>query len=227
MCVSRFPELLGGISGNQIVGCSPTYSFKDMLLGKIYTEIVPSTLVIGDLNAKLENGDYRFVCNYDSLYMTAEKLPTLGNRFTLLYNVCNFFDVGGFMENYSCNCSSASENDSITKSIVFDNDGEKEKTMKLGCSLCTSGYGVSRTGFTDNVIGYNHGVSVGINAVDPSTIEFYKTTNSELNGLLPVGKNILLRMRNGEIKENYSCMRTLLPVTNTYTPELLQVISGI
>lgn len=217
-CISKYPQLLGGPYGNDIIGCAPNYEFNDNLRKLTYTNSVPSTLVIGDIDEKMPDGTYRYTCNTrNGQFGPFNDRPDLGSRFQLFYDSCNFFDEGGRMVADKCKCSNPNVPRPIVKPLF---DGRKP--VQEICSKCTSGYGIVDEKFPQ--FGSKYGVSVGINCVDPERIEYYKTQHIEMNGIVPCGIQTLLRLREQDTK--YGCQRALLNVTNTYTPEMLQQING-
>lgn len=219
-CVSKFPKLLGGPYGNDIVGCAPKYEFSDNLKKLTYANNVPSTLVIDNIDEKLPNSNkYRYTCNTGNQFSTFELRPDLGNRFQLFYDSCSFFDSGGKMVNNKCDCSALILPHHVKPLMV----GQKSD-MEGICSTCTSGYEIIDEKHPQ--MGSRYGVSIGLNCVDPETIEYYKTMYIEMNGVLPCGTKTLTDMRLNGNTSNYGCHRCLLNVTNTYTPEMLQRING-
>lgn len=221
-CISKFPRLLGGPHGNDIVGCAPNYEFNDNLLGITYTHNVPSTLVIADLDERLpHSNEFRYTCNVRRQFATLLARPDLGNRFQLSYDACNFFDSDGRMVNNRCECSAqhASER-AIVKPLL---QGQRD-AMAHVCSSCTSGYGLLDEKSPQH--GSKYGVSIGVNCVDPQRIEYYKTLYVDMNGVVPCGIRTLTSLRERDDAPKYGCQRALLNVTNTYTPEMLQRING-
>lgn len=218
-CISKYPKLLGGPYGNDIIGCAPTYEFNDNLKKITYTNNVPSTLVIADLDEKLPNSEYRYTCNTrKAQFSTLAQYPDLGDRFQLVYDACNFFDEGGKLVNDRCHCS-AENRLAVVKPL---NEKQTEATETI-CSKCTSGYEIIDEKYPQ--YGSKYGVSIGVNCVDPERIEYYKTLAINMNGVIPCGTKTLLSMRsNGN--SLYDCHRALLNVTNSYTPEMLQRING-
>lgn len=223
-CVSRHPKLLGGAYGNDIVGCAPIYEFRDNLKKIIYSQDVPSTLSIDNLDEKLPNGEYRYTCNTTPFFSTFENKKTLGNRFQLHYNACKFFDPTGTIGMEKCICPSTTND--INKSILKPEMTKQKNSIETICSTCTSGYGIVDE--ENPQIGSKYGVSIGINCVDPEKIEYFKTLAIEFNGVLPCGLRTLTKLRTTSTDSNktYGCHRTLLNVTNTYSPEMLQRILG-
>lgn len=224
-CVSKYPKLLGGPYGNDIVGCAPIYEFRDNLKKLIYTHNAPSTLVISDLDEKINNStdQYRFECNAGSSehrqFSTFESRPDLGNRFQLYYDSCSFFDEGGKMVNDKCECSHERRN-----KIIKPLTGDLENVPESICSTCTSGYEIIDE--KNPQYGSKYGVSIGVDCVDPEHIEYYKTMSIVSNGILPCGMKTLLNIRENSNQLNYGCHRALINVTNSYTPEMLERING-
>lgn len=219
-CVSKYPQLLGGPYGNDIVSCAPTYEFNDNLKKITYTNNVPSTLVIDDIDERLPNSNkYRYTCNMPNYFETFITRPDLGNRFQLFYDACTFFDSGGKMVNNKCECSEARPRN-IVKPL---NEGQQTSTESI-CSSCTSGYEIIDEKLPQ--FGSKYGLSIGINCVDPINIEYYKSMAIEENGVIPCGVQTLLSMRNTQGSKNFGCHRVLINTTNTYTPEMLQRING-
>lgn len=224
-CIPKYPALLGGPYGNDIVGCAPIYEFRDNLKKIVYSRNVPSTLVIGDLDEKIMGtNEYRYTCNTNDdndRFVTFAARPDLGNRFQLHYNSCAFFDSGGKLVDNRCQCSQR-----VAQRIVkplYDKDNTMFQ-MESICSTCTSGYEIIDEKFPQ--MGSKYGVSIGINCVDPQLIEYYKTLMIEMNGVIPCGMNTLLNLRENNSKTHYGCHRALVSATNSYTPEMLQRING-
>lgn len=225
-CVSKYPNLLGGQYGNDIVGCVPVYEFRDNLKKLVYTQNVPSTIGIADLDERLlDSGEYRYTCNVgddtqNKQFDTFASRPDLGDRFQLFYDACKFFDSDGkLVDGKRCMCSQRVPNE-IVKPLMKN----QKTTMETICTTCTSGYEIVDE--KNPQYGSKYGVSVGINCVDPERIEYYKTMAIEMNGILPCGIKTLLSMRENSSLPKYGCHRALLNVTNTYTPEMLQRING-
>ena len=225
-CVSKYPKLLGGQYGNDIIGCAPKYEFVDNLKKLIYTNTVPSTLVISDLDEKLVNtNEFRYTCNLgvddnkNGRFSTLEDRPDLGNRFQLYYDSCSFFDDDGKMVNNKCQCTQQTSNNVVKP--LFEG---QVKDMETICTKCTSGYGIVDEKYPQ--YGSVYGVSIGINCVDPERIEYYKTQDVEMNGVIPCGLKTLKSLRENPESKNYGCHRALITATNTYTPEMLQRING-
>ncbi|WBR61438.1 per os infectivity factor 2 [Drosophila suzukii associated hytrosavirus 1] len=217
-CISKFPKLLGGQNGNDIIGCAPTYEFRDNLRKITYTNNVPSTIVIDDLDERLPDSDeYRYTCNTKQ-FATFER-PELGNRFQLYYDSCGFFDKDGKMVNNKCQCSQE-----VPANVVKPLLKNQRTEMENICSTCTSGYEIIDE--RSPQYGSKYGVSIGVNCVDPERIEYYKTMYIEMNGVVPCGIKTLTHLRESPEAPKYGCQRALLNVTNSYTPEMLQRING-
>lgn len=122
-CLSNFPELLGGESGNLIIGCNGT--LKDGLYGIEYLHNIPNNLKISSLDERLENGSYRFTCGGND---NVEFPKTLGSRFDISENICNKLDPNGRVdrEHFVCSCDR------------YMNDDQ----LKI-CSTCKTGYASS------------------------------------------------------------------------------------
>lgn len=219
-CISKFPSLFGGQYGNDIIGCAPVYKFQDNLKKIIYSSTVPSTLVIEDLDEKLPNSnDFRYTCMTTDQFGTFVERSDLGNRFQLFYDSCRFFDPDGKLIRNKCKCSTTKINQ-IVKPLFANQTYDMEPI----CSTCTSGYEIVDENFPQ--YGSKYGVSIGINCVDPERIEYYKSLSIEMNGVIPCGFKTLTNLRESNSDIYYGCHRALLNVTNSYTPEMLQLING-
>lgn len=215
-CISKYPRLFGGLYGNDITGCSPLYEFKDNLKKITYSQSVPSTLVIQDLDERLPNSlEYRYACNTNKQFASFLD-ANLGDRFNLHYNSCNFFDTDGHIKNQKCECTNKIAPHNLIKPLMLD----QNYTMESICTTCTSGYGIVDE--QNAQYGSKYGISIGVNCVDPEHIEYYKTYYIEMNGVLPCGVHTLSKIR--EERVHYGCQRALLNITNTYTPQMLQLI---
>ncbi len=122
-CISNFPELLGGESGNLIIGCNGV--LRDALYGLEYNQNIPNNLKITSLDERLSNGFYRFTCGGDD---NIEFPNTLGTRFDIAENICNKLDPKGTVNrtHFICSCDRYINND----------------PTKI-CSTCKSGYASS------------------------------------------------------------------------------------
>lgn len=220
-CISKFPKLLGGPYGNDIIGCAPIYEFNDNLRKITYINNVPQTLNITDLDERLpKTNQYRYTCNTKTKqFTTLQSRPDLGNRFQLHYDSCNFFDSDGYMVDNKCVCSHAISVRNVKPLL----EGQ-QSDMEDICSTCTSGYGIVDEKFPQ--YGSKYGISIGVNCVDPERIEYYKTLSIEMNGVIPCGRRTLTSMRLNAALPTYGCHRALVTVTNSYTPEMLQQING-
>ena len=219
-CISKYPQLLGGLYGNDIIACAPKYEFNDNLKKITYTNNVPSTLIIDNIDERLPNSmEFRYTCNPSNQYETFTQRPDLGNRFQLFYNACGFFDAGGKFVTNKCECSEV-QPPKVVKPLV---SGQRAPIEPI-CSSCTSGYEVIDEKFPQ--IGSKYGFSIGINCVDPEYIEYYKSISIEQNGVIPCGVKTLIGLRENQTGLHYGCHRALLNVTNTYTPEMIQRING-
>ena len=237
-CLSRHSQLLGGQFGNNITGCAPVYSFRDNLRKILYTDTVPNSLVIDDLDERIMGDDgqiiYRYECDtlgnrfqpYTNEFLGLQtrthahthkyKINSfVGNRFQLHYNSCGFFDPDGKTTGLKCACSA---------NVTAENVVKNEINGIEVCSTCTSGYGIIDEELPQE--GSQYGVSVGINCVDPTYIEHYKTKSVANNGVIPCGTSTLLKLREGDGTKTYGCQRALLNVTNSYSPEMLKQING-
>lgn len=229
-CVSKYPQIFGGLYGNEIIGCAPMYELNDNLKKITYTNNIPSTMVINDIDEKIPGTDtFRFSCNtFDNSnknhgnnnhFQTFLMRPDLGNRFQLFYDSCSFFDPGGKLVNNKCECSHEKR-----KNIIKPGLENSSHTKEVLCSVCTSGYEIIDEKLPQ--FGSKYGVSIGINCVDPVYIDYVKSMPVYSNGVFPCGLKTLLSIREDEKSEKYGCHRALLNITNTYTPEMLEIING-
>lgn len=219
-CISKFPQLLGGQYGNDIIGCAPIYKFNDNLKNITYNGNVPSSLTIGDIDEKLPNSnEFRYTCNTNNQFNTFSERPDLGNRFQMFYDSCNFFDAAGKMVSSKCVCSNK-----LSKQVVKPLLENQQHDTEEICSTCTSGYEIIDENYPQ--FGSKYGVSIGINCVDPERIEYYKSMSIQTNGVIPCGVKTLTRLRESNSNLKYGCHRALLNVTNSYTPEMLQILNG-
>lgn len=142
-CISRFPALLGGASGNEIVGCDSHMLF-DRLTNETYVNTIPTDLILTDVD-EMVGSDYRFTCVRDP--DAVDLKPTYGSRFESEINVCNLLDENGTYDaaNGKCQC---------------DHYMDRAGTL---CTTCTSGWEV-----TNNQHGSKYGFTVGRNCVDPT-----------------------------------------------------------
>jgi hypothetical protein len=145
-CISNHPELLGGESGNLIIGCEGI--LRDTLYGKEYVGSIPTNLKITSLDEKLEDGSYRFTCGGENYI---EYPSTLGSRFDVAKNYCNYLDKSGGInrEYFACDCNKYVNDD--TTNI---------------CSTCKSGYASSV-----NIEGAKYGLTIGRDCVNPNEFD--------------------------------------------------------
>lgn len=156
-CVSRFPQLLGGQYGNDIIGCT-SRALHDNLLNETYTNHIPSELRIDDLDERLDTGDYRFHCvpNKNDMQLP----PEYGSRFETETNICGLNDNnnGTFdFHNKKCVCKHYA--------------GENENNL---CTNCKSGWDASTLPvYTDatktwaqTAHGNNYAYTIGRDCVD-------------------------------------------------------------
>lgn len=143
-CISKFPALLGGASGNEIVGCDSRKLF-DSVTNKTYVNMIPTDLIITDVDEQV-NGVYRFMCVRDK--NTINVKSTYGSRFETEVNMCNLLDESGTL-------------DATTGKCICDHYMDREGTI---CSSCTSGWDV-----TNNQHGSKYGFTAARNCVDPLT----------------------------------------------------------
>lgn len=205
-CLSMFPQLLGGPSGNEIIGCR-SRKLIDRQTKEIYENYVPPNLVMSDVNEKY-NGEYRFECVIDDDQFHLP--PDYGSRFETELNVCGLLDEnkGRFdFENKKCKCDNYV--------------GENENQL---CTDCTSGWTVSTP---NNAHGTNYGYTIGRDCVDPTM------ASSELTQFIkmPCGHTTLQAAATPEAMDAPQakvthCERALLYATNTYTPPALENMFG-
>lgn len=138
-CVTKYPNIFGGVTGNTIVGCNGI--LNDHLLGHTYEYTIPSKLNMSDINEKLPNGKYRFTCKDDLIPYP----PELGTRFDVDANVCNALDPLGKFENYKCECTRYVNQD--TGSI---------------CSSCRDGWAKS-----NGLPGESYAPTIGRDCINP------------------------------------------------------------
>lgn len=225
-CRTAYPELLGGVTGNEIIGCSPFNAFVDEKLKRRYTTYVPSHFRFDtDLNELLDptdNTSFRFKCfiprDQKQFYQPLSELG-LGSRFQLTPNACGSFEPSGYysLETGSCVCPNVSQQSGL---LLHGEQETEQKTIQFRpCSSCTSGYGVIDE--YSPQFGSKYGISIGIDCVDPANATFVDSTISKS----PCGLNTLIRLRNEENKTR-GCQRALLNATGSYSPEMLQRLLG-
>lgn len=203
-CITKFPQLLGGSSGNQIIGCGPDNSFYDMLNEQTYSKYIPSNLVINDLDERMPNGEYRYQCKFNKNEYVSLENTGLGSRFDIEKNICTTFNSPGILDfkTLTCKCDN---------NFNVDNDPNKP------CTDCTSGFGIIDE--DRKQYGSRYGYSIGTNCVHPDRV----THSESLLSVMPCG---LSKMLNFKENQKTSCLRTLVLATNTYTPEMLEKIEG-
>lgn len=151
-CITKFPTLLGGSSGNEIIGCSSGRLF-DGLLKKEYVHYIPNNLFIENEDERLVDSSFRFSCVDDSKYKMVDLPKTVASRFETSIDPCGILGTGSF--NFSrneCDCSQ------LTASGI--------------CTDCKSGYGYGDSYTTH---GANYAVSIGRDCVDPSKATHVET----------------------------------------------------
>lgn len=64
VCRSKFPEIIGGEKANKIEACNDSIinSTNSKLMDRLHNEQVSLSTVFTDVDEKLENGEFRFVC---------------------------------------------------------------------------------------------------------------------------------------------------------------------
>lgn len=203
-CITKFPQLLGGAYGNQIIGCGIDNTFMDMLEQQTYSKYIPTNLIINDLDERLPNGEYRYRCKFkEKSYFTLED-TTIGGRFDLEMNSCSTFDSPGTLDfkTLTCKC---------------DNNLNINNDINLPCTNCTSGYGIVDE--DRKQLGSRYGYSIGRDCVHPGKVTYHES----LLSLIPCGVSKLISMKDSQ---KTSCQRTLVLATNTYSPEMLEKIVG-
>lgn len=139
-CISKFPQVLGGESGNMILACDG--KLEDRLLRKTYVSVVPSNLNISNFDEILEDGSYRFACpdNHNLRFS-----PTIIQRLETITNVCSIIDKKATMNiQLECQCT------------VGQGIGGT-------CTLCPSGFGKSY-----DAHGAKYGYTIALDCVDPT-----------------------------------------------------------
>lgn len=151
-CISKFPILLGGSSGNEIVGCR-NGRLRDGLENLIYQDHVPYNIYIDDVDEKLQDGSFRFSCDVDKDNI---KLPeTIASRFEYATNVCTLLDPDGKVDVKTGKC---------TCDNYLNNDPESI------CTRCTSGWGIDT-----NQHGSRYGYTVARDCFDPNNVTYLET----------------------------------------------------
>lgn len=198
-CLSNFPELLGGPSGNEIIGCK-SRKLKDNMFNSIYTDFIPPNLVVNNVD-ELFDGKYRFECVMQPNHIA---LPAeLGSRFETDLNLCGLMD------------DNKGKFDSATGKCKCDNYiGNDENSM---CTDCTSGWSV---GTPYNAHGTNYAFTIGRDCSHPDTA----SNNISQFVRIPCGISTLSAMQANPDKK--PCEKGLVYATNTYTPPALENMFG-
>lgn len=200
-CVTSFPSLLGGPSGNEIIGCRSGV-LEDRLLRQTYTHYVPNNLSFDSVDDRLADGRYRFECGVDeSSGETVDNIihfpSNVGTRFESARNPCSLFDPSGEFSFESMRCKCNNTGGGLTASGT--------------CTTCTSGFGF---GDSKNVHGAAYAHSIGRQCVDPTTATRLESQLAPV----PCGKSTLERV--------LRCERAQLNLTNSYTPMALENMFG-
>lgn len=202
-CITNFPQLLGGMHGNQIIGCGNENVFADMLNETTYSKFIPSNLIIDDLDERLPNGEYRYQCKYDKTkYFSLS--GTIGNRFDIETNICQVFDSPGTLDipTLTCKC---------------ENDINVGSEKNAPCTNCTSGFEIVDE--DRKQIGSRFGYSIGKDCSNPNLVSYQES----LWALIPCGQSKMLQIVD---TKKTACQRTLIQASNTYSPEMLEKIHG-
>lgn len=222
-CVSKFPSLLGGPSGNEIVGCKSRILI-DHATGDRYINFVPYNLIFNDVN-ELINGNFRFECEMDEMHMTLPQ--SIASRFESELNVCGVMNDGVGRLDFEkgiCHC----------ENYVGSNKNEL-------CTKCTSGWTVETP---NNAHGTKYAYTIGKNCVNPDTAPADISTyvfracghQTMQQAVAAEEESIVLNSRSttaidkldatngGVTAASYEthCERGLLYITNTYTPAALE-----
>lgn len=203
-CVTKFPQLLGGPYGNQIIGCGDDNSFMDMLEEQTYSKYIPTNLIINDLDERLANGEFRYKCKFNSNDYFSLENTTIGSRFDVEKNSCSIFNSPGTLDfkTLTCKC---------------ENNINVDENVNLPCTNCTSGYAIIDE--DRKQLGSRYGYSIGRDCVHPYRVTYHES----LLSTIPCGINKLINMKD---TQKTSCQRTLVLATNTYSPEMLEKILG-
>lgn len=201
-CVSKYPDLFGGIGANQIIGCNG--KIRDNLTGQTYINVVPSTFRIDDID-EFTNGSYRITCDpelTDSLYN--KLLPAnLGSRFEMIENICASliqsapeFIQPDFIKNI-CTCQN---NDYKLYKNMLDNP-------KMPCTTCISGWQKAKF----SLHGSKYAMGILRQCINHNTQQFLFDKL-----LIPCSVNTM--------QNNEACEHGVLLATNTYSPITLENI---
>lgn len=219
-CRTAFPQLLGGITGNQIIGCAPFNSFIDRKRNVSHVQYVPPNFRIDDIDEKLSNGSFRYVCQIpeDVQYHDMASMG-LGSRFQLTANSCSVFDRSGKfdLQTHKCLCPNIKNSASIFKHNQ-ENTSTSQNSFEHPCTSCTSGYGIVDETYPQH--GSKYGVSIGVDCVDPLNSSYIQALNSKI----PCGLKTLTKIRDQKV--NNGCLRGLVLATGSYSPPMLQTLLG-
>lgn len=207
-CISKYPSLL---QKNKIVGCSPDFAFKDYLTNITYSNVIPNTLRIDDLDELLIDGSYRWQCvpNKNATY------PYLGDRFTQIESVCRYLSKSvnskgpfyKFNNSFKCECDHYVDNN--------------EESL---CTDCTSGWGIVDEVFPQ--LGSKKAHNFGIDCIDPNSDNSILAAHIKLPCGLKTLQNIIDNNSNSDNEKRESgCIRGFIDATNTYTPQILELIN--
>lgn len=201
ICISRYPDLFGGVGCNLITGCNGL--IIDRLTNKIYKDVVPNTFRIENVDEKLNDGNYRIACaeNFDA--KTNPLIPlNNGSRFEFISNMC---------ASLIYNAPTQVQPDYSTGNCFCGSSGLShfKNNSKLPCTAC-----VSRWKGTDvNVRGAEFAYSIARPCID-------KDTPNSLIKILKIP--CAFETINNSMKN--SCERAILLATNTYSPLALDNI---
>lgn len=154
-CISHYPTILGGESGNLIIACNGV--IVDRLLKKTYDTFIPNNLSLISFDERLEDGEtFRFVCetNTSSIQLPAN----IATRLETDVNTCGMLDPSGTLDfnQQKCTCNGR-----------LHVNGDETNI----CSRCISGFGVD-TG----IHGWRYGYSISRDCVDPLTSDSVLTS---------------------------------------------------
>lgn len=203
-CITKFPELLGGPYGNEIIGCGPNNTFLDMLEQQTYSKFIPTNLILNDLDERLPSGDYRYKCKFDPNQYFSLEHTNIGGRFDIETNSCSLFNSPGTLDLKTLTCKCENK-------INVNDD------INLPCTNCTSGYGIVDE--DRKQLGSRYGYSIGKDCVHPDRVTHHESLLSHI----PCGVSKLIGMKE---TQKASCQRTLIIATNTFTPEMMETIIG-
>lgn len=211
-CVTAYPDIFGGSTGNRIVACLPFNSIIDRKTDKIYSQYIPPNFSIDDIDERLDDGSFRYQCHIpDGQYRTFAEF-NLGSRFQLVSDSCGIFESSGKLSNdlKACSCPEIDEGPLLK-------DGIRISQMRP-CSRCTSGYSIIDENLPQ--AGSKYGISIGIDCVDPVHANHLESENSRM----PCGLRILKKIRND--KNTKDCQRAILNATGSYSLETLHRLLG-